>query len=113
MGSGYMYAFGGMEAWKAVSNTATCGVSGRSSCIMSMQASAGGLCSGASSSHFVRLARAAASMMTDFVKYSPPATMRLPMASIWLRLLTGDSMSSTITSSSFFRQSGTVLPATL
>ena len=108
-----MYALGGIVAWNAVSNTATWGVSGISSCSMSMQASAGGLCSGASSSHLARLARAWASMTTERVKYSPPATMRLPIASIWLRLLTGDSMSSTITSSSFAKHSSTRLPATL
>ena len=39
-------------AWKAVSKTATWGVLGMSAAIMSMQASAGGLCSGASGDSF-------------------------------------------------------------
>ena len=103
---------GGIVAWKAVSKTATWGVFGMSAAIMSMQASAGGLCSGASSSHSSSFSRAGSSMITDLVKYSPPATMRLPMASICERSLMGLSGSSTSTSKSFFKHSATVMSAT-
>jgi hypothetical protein len=52
------------------------------------------------------------SYRTDLVKYSPPATMRLPMASICERSLMGLSGSSTSTSKSFFKHSATVMSAT-
>ena len=51
-------------------------------------------------------------MITDLVKYSPPATMRLPIASICERSLMGLSGSSTSTSKSFFKHSATVMSAT-
>ena len=44
-------ALGGMVWWKAVSNTATCGTSGRRSRAARLPLRLGGLCSGARSKH--------------------------------------------------------------
>ena len=101
-----------MVWWKAVSKTATCGVFGSSSRSRSMQASALGLCSGASSSHRASLARASSSTRVASQKYSPPATMRLPTASMASRVSMGEPGLLTITCNSSRRQPGTERPST-
>src|SRR5215212_9913905 len=68
-----------MVWWKAVSNTATCGVSGKLAMAMRMPSRFGGLCSGASGAWSAMAAMASASIRVGSVSRSPPWTTRWPI----------------------------------
>ena len=70
-----------MVEWKAVSNTATCGTSGRTRRASSSAFSAGVLCNGAISARSATSCSTSASMTTGDLKRAPPWTMRWPTAS--------------------------------
>ncbi len=67
-----------MVWWNAVSNTATCGRSGRAARTASMPARLAGLCSGASGLNERIAAITSSSTSTDAVNRSPPCTTRWP-----------------------------------
>src|SRR5215207_2146665 len=68
-----------MVWWKAVSNTATCGVSGKLAMAMRMPSRLLGLCSGARGAWSAMAAMAASSIRVGAVSRSPPCTTRWPM----------------------------------
>src|SRR5215218_9052964 len=68
-----------MVWWKAVSNTATCGVSGKLAMAMRMPSRLLGLCSGARGAWSAMAAMAAASSRVGSVSRSPPWTTRWPI----------------------------------
>ena len=79
----YIYALGGMVLWKAVSNTATWGTSGPKTLrAVSMPRMPAGLCRGASGLSSRRAAMTSSVMMQLDWNFSPPWTIRWPMASI-------------------------------
>src|SRR4029453_806570 len=68
-----------MVWWKAVSNTATCGVSGKLAMAIRMPSRLLGLCSGARGDWSAMAWMAAASIRVGAVSRSPPWTTRWPM----------------------------------
>src|SRR5215218_9505140 len=68
-----------MVWWKAVSNTATWGVSGKLAMAMRMPSRLGGLCSGARGAWSAMAAMASSSIRVGAVSRSPPCTTRWPM----------------------------------
>ena len=77
-GIAYRYACGGMLWWNAVSNTATCGRSGRTARTASIPARLAGLCSGASGLTDPMAAITSSSTSTEAVNRAPPCTTRWP-----------------------------------
>ena len=71
-----MYARAGSAAWKAVSNTATCGSSGNARRATSIPSALTGLCSGASTDRSRIAASTASLISTGAEKRSPPCTTR-------------------------------------
>ncbi|MEH3077935.1 MAG: hypothetical protein PGN11_14915 [Quadrisphaera sp.] len=74
----YVAARAGMVAWKAVSNTATCGTSGSARLRAEMAASCGGLCSGARAESSSMPRSTSSSTTVGSVYRVPPCTTRWP-----------------------------------
>src|SRR5262245_54488209 len=95
-GIAYVDASGGIVEWNAVSNTATCGTSGRAARASRIASSAGVLWRGAMRERSSIAASTSSSISTGSVYFAPPCTTRCPTASAASKPSTGrDSSPST------------------
>ena len=79
-GTAYRKALAGMVWWNAVSNTATCGSSGRAARIASMPVRSAGFCNGASGANDRIAAMTSSSTRTEFAEPLAPVHHPVPGA---------------------------------